>query len=59
MKCEMRFHYDGAWTRWFRHDEDLSGLVALEIDMVEVSETMTRAEFAQRFPDHTSIQSKP
>lgn len=42
---QMRFFYNGGWTRWFRDSEDLSFLVDnKDIEKMEVSEEMPRAE---------------
>lgn len=53
MKRQMRFRRAGGiWTRWYDFDEDLSFLKNnFAIEAVEVSEEMTRDEFAKSFPD--------
>ncbi len=49
MTFKMRFKYDGTWTRWFNEGENLSELKNINIEMVEIIERMTYAEFLKQY----------
>jgi len=48
----IRFLYGGTWTRWYDDtDAALLEMDNVEVEAVEIQETMTRAEFERRYGD--------
>ena len=56
---QTRFKYAGSWTRWFGPDEDLSIMRTIDIEAMEVVETMPREQAIQYLKEIADSSSTP